>query len=171
MKAGKKISRKEMEKNKRTQAIKNMYFNRYLFCRYALALFFFVNFYLAVLMPTTLFGMGAILLTVLAVAAMVESGTQYSKKDRYCKFMALFFIVQAFYNIAMLGALLAMPTGEVLPFLKSNDDAASFAIVACLIGLGCVAFSLFRLYQIWHNTDKQLQRIQFFEKKYNLMVK
>lgn len=171
MKAGRKISGKELEKNKRIQAIKNMYYNRYLFCRYALALFFFVNFYLAFLMPTTFFGIGAIILTVLAIAAMIEMGTQYSRKDRYCKFLALFYIVQTFYNVAMLGALMAMPTGDVLPFLKSNADASAFAIIACLFGLGCAGFSLFRLYQIWRNTDKQMQRIRFFEKKYNLMIK
>lgn len=171
MKAGRKLNKKELEKNKRMQAIKNMYYNRYLFCRYALALFFFTNAYLALLMPTSLFGIGAIIMTVLAVFAMIESGTQYSKMHRYCKWMAVFYVAQAFYNVAMLGALMAMPTGEVLPFLKSSPDAAAFAIIACLFGLGCIAFSLFRLYQIWRNTDKQMQRIQFFEKKYNLMIK
>lgn len=160
----------ELTHNKRVAAIKNMYFNRYLLCRYSLALFFFTNFYLAILTPDTLVGIGAIVLTVLGGISAIEMAMQYSRKDHYCISLVVFFVSQTLFNAALSAALLAMPAGTVLPFLKSTSEATIFGLVLSLSGLTLSAFCLYRLYQIYNKSDKQMQRIQFFEKKYNMKI-
>ena len=164
------VDEQTLTKSKRMAAIKNMYYNRYLFCRYALAMFFFANFYLAILAPNTPVGIGAIVLTVLGGISAFEVGIQYSRKDHYCITLVITFAAQAMFNTAISAALMAMPAGDVLPFLQSTGDATAFGLVLSLSGLAVAGFALYRLYQIYNKSDKQMQRIEFFEKKYNLNI-
>lgn len=159
-----------LEKNKKEQSLKAMYYNRYLLVRYVTAIFFFTNIYWLIslvisdsslyFVPLTL-----IIILILSVAEQVKIYSSPTNNAIYTKFC---FITLLFTNV-----LLLLPTcfsssfAQLYPFLVNQNKSKILILVILITGILLIAFIIYRLNKIKHDEDKHYQRIKEYEKAIN----
>ena len=166
----KKITEDQQLRERQKMSIKSMYFNRFLLVRYTLAIFFFANFFWALLSWGSPVGYFAAVLVLLALAPIFEMFKMYGKTKPEYRFTKFYFWLQWVITSVML-VLSFTSFSFIYPFLNS-EMMASRAIGFGISAFGCLMATLVvrRIGQIDHGTDKQFQRIQYFETKYRLHV-
>lgn len=163
-----KIKRQQHQKE---TAVKNFRYNRYLFLRYLLALFFFVNLYWT--LSLILSGMATALipgsLLVFSLLAVSEHVKLYSMKEfsgNPLKFNRLYYLVQIGVNAVMiLFSLSGFGYQLFFPFLQTTLSARGVISGILAIGGGLSFLGIQRAQKISQNTDKHYQYMQEFEKE------
>lgn len=160
----------QLVQRKRETSIKSLYFNRFILIRFSLAIFFFSNFLLAAAGWGYLCGYIGLALLILSLYPCWEMTRIYGDKKVKYKATKIFLIVQWVFIIASLVLVWTAPMSVVFPFLKEGMQSVTFMTVLLLIGLIASSWSLWRIRQIDHNTDKTWRRIKFYEEKYGISI-
>jgi len=159
-----------LEKQRKKQSIKTMYFNRYLLVRYVTALFFFTNLYWfisLVLSDSQLYFIPFVLLLFI-VASVVEQVKIYSSPTHHPKFTKYNFMALLATNvICIVPACFSSTFALIYPFLINQDDSRVFILTILISGILLSAFMLKRLHKISLNKDKHYGRIKSYEKVIN----
>lgn len=162
------VSRDEYTKQKQKASIKSMYFNRLLMVRYFLAIFVFSNFAWTYLNWGSFIGTVGLFLLVLALFPAFEMAKAYGKHDPALKGTWVYFILQFLLCLVMCVMIWTAPVSFLFTFMTETTLSRVLGFGISLIGLVLSFLVLRRLYRVQAGADKQLQRILFFENKYNL---
>ncbi|EOT25670.1 hypothetical protein [Enterococcus saccharolyticus] len=164
-------TKQQRQQFKKETAVKNFRYNRYLFLRYMLAVFFFANLYWA--LGLVLGGeMTALLpgfLIVFSLMAVAEHVKLYGAKEydsRQLHYNRLYHYCQLGVNLLMiLISLTGVGYSFFFPFLETTMKArliiSGFLAIGSVISFACIK----RMQAIDQQTDKHYQYIQEFEKE------
>lgn len=159
-----------LEKQRKKQSIKTMYFNRYLLVRYVTALFFFTNLYWfisLVLSDSKLYFIPFVLLLFI-VASVVEQVKIYSSPSHHAKFTKYSFMALLATNVICIAPTCFSSTFALIyPFLINQEESRVFILTILISGILLSAFILKRLHKISLNEDKHYGRIKLYEKVIN----
>lgn len=163
--------RKESEdltRKQREASLRSLYVNRFLLIRYSLAAFFFSNFFLAYLAWPSLTGICAAILFAASLKPCWEMVSLYGEKKVKYTWTRHFFQIQWVFITGCLVLLFTIPTEQLFPFLNNSFQAKAVSASFLTTGFILATLSLRRFGQIQAGTDKTLQKIRFFEKKYGI---
>lgn len=165
-----KLSKTQLDRNKKISSLKTMYFNRFLMVRYILAVMVFANFFLAYLCWGTFTGIAALVLMILGILPMWEMGKMYGHTDPSVRWTRRYYLIQLVFNCGLTLVIWMAPMESVLPFFADVLAAKIIATLVLMFGGVLCVLCLRRLDRISAGKDKQLARIRFFEDKYRLQI-
>lgn len=164
----KRKSQADIDRQKKRNALKNMYFNRYLMVRYFLAILLFSNFYWALYTwGSWIFVIPAVML-ILAVTPCFENIRSYGETAANMKGTKRYYKAQLAVNACLIVLCFTPMFKETMPFLNDTLNSRILACTIFLIGFILSNASYQRLKKIDINNDKQYFRIKQYEKAINL---
>lgn len=161
-------STNRVDKQKKMNVLKNMYFNRYLMIRYFFALFFFANFYWALFTKGSLIMILPSVMLLLAIPPLIENIRCYGDKDVRMKWTKRFYYCQVVVCACiMIGVCIGL-FNMLLPFL--NDTLLMHIIIFLVSAIGCIISyaCILRLSKIGKNEDRYFSLIKNYEKSLHL---
>lgn len=164
----KQAEQERLDKNRKQQSLQSMYFNRFLVVRYMLAIFVFANFAWCYLSWGELGGYIGLAMLILAALPMFEMGRMHAKTNGSFKWTWLYFNLQWLLNLILCVLVWVAPMKYSFSFLTDIILARGIGFGISLIGLIMATIVNIRLRKIDMRTDKQLERIRFFENKYRI---
>lgn len=164
MKQSTKQINNQYELNRKKTSLKNMYFNRFLLIRYLLAIFVFSNFYWSIFSSGTFISIIPIMLLLLSCLAAYEMFKVLGQKDPIIHWTHLFFKLQMIVCGVGMIVLITFPVSEIIPFLTNTSLAQLIGFILFGSGFFMCLLVRKRLHQIELKSDKQYQRIQYYEK-------
>ena len=160
--------KKDVEKQKKMNVLKNMYFNWFLMIRYFFAIFLFSNFYWALFTKGTLIMVVPIAMLLLGIKPSIENIRCYGEKHTSMKWTKLFYQIQLGMNACLMVLVWTGLFREVFPFLNGTL-LSRFAIFGVLLVGFALAYScVVRLIKIQKNEDRYFAVIQSYEKSLQL---
>ncbi|WP_297568797.1 hypothetical protein [uncultured Faecalibaculum sp.] len=164
------LSKAQLDTNKKISSLKTMYFNRFLMVRYILAVMVFANFFLAYLCWPAFTSIAAGIMLVLSIGPMWEMGKMYGHTEPAVRWTRRYYVLQLVINCGFCFLVWAAPMASVFPFFADVLAAKIIASVILAFGAVLCILCLRRLDRIQAGRDKQLARIRFFEEKYRLQI-
>ncbi len=155
--------KEKLEGLRKENAVKNMYYTRYLLIRYVVAFYFFVNLYwtLVLTMSEAYSAMVLpIVLMVFAALAIWEQTRMYSKEQRSPRVTIGFFRVSVIANLSIIGLVVFQQSAHLFPFFNVNLSSSLVLIGIQLVGLLLSSWMLLKLHRINRNIDKHYYRIR-----------
>lgn len=159
-----------MTKERQKASLKSMYYNRFLMVRYCLAVFFFADFFWGVLSWGTLAGCLGIGLVVLGIMPVWEMGKMYGVTEPARNWTRMYFRLQLVISLAVCVLVWTSPMQSIYPFFNETALTKTIGFLLPLCGVLMSWLCVRRISKIDQGCDRQLQRIQFFETKYNLHI-
>lgn len=161
-----KLNKFQIEEQRRTASLKNMYFNRYLFVRYMTALFFFTNLYWAISIYITgsKFFLLPVALMLFMFGVIVEQVRLYSTHTNELPFTQNFYRVQLAANVLLLILSFTSLFTTFFPFMANTTNARLLMGAVLLVGCLLCVLILRRLKNISQNTDRHYKRMKDYEK-------
>ncbi|KAB7665828.1 hypothetical protein [Bacillus sp. B1-b2] len=159
-----------LEKNRKKQSLKSMYFNRYLLVRYVTALFFFSNLYwlISLVLSDSILYVIPLVLILFLLASFAEQVKIYSSPTNNARYTKYCFTALLVTNvICILPVCFSSSFAHLYPFLVNQDKSRILVLTILIFGLLLAAFILRRLDKIRHNDDKHYARIKSYEKVIN----
>ncbi|BDR60134.1 PTS cellobiose transporter subunit IIA [Lactobacillus xylocopicola] len=162
-----KVKANEVERKKREDKIKYLYFSRYLMLRYIVTFFLFANLFWWLILIQDKVGVGmtvAGLMTVGAGAAAVEQLTKLHHRKLDVPVTRIYLWLQVAVNL-FLSCLVVLPIRPwFFPFITTSNTAyVVLAILLSGIVLACVAEQ--RIHNILIGKDKYQQVIDIYQKE------
>lgn len=161
---------KQLEKAKRIQSLKALYFNRFMLVRYTTAACFFGNFNYAFMAWPAWTTWLAIALIGAALPALWQLGTMYGKRKVRYQWVQMYIHAQWVFNALLMVSIWTLPMEQVIPFFSETMGAKLVASAFDGIGLILLSLCVIRLRRISSNTDKVFKQIHFYEQKYNFTI-
>lgn len=159
-----------LEKNRKEQSIKSMYYNRYLLVRYVTAIFFFTNIYwlISLLMSDSSLYIVPLVLIIILLTSIAEQVKIYSSPTNNAIYTKYCFITLFFTNaVLILLTCFSSSFAQLYPFLVNQTKSKVFVLIILIAGMLLSALILYRLNKIKYNEDKHYQRIKEYEKVIN----
>lgn len=163
--------KKKKDLLKKETADKNFCYNRFLFLRYLLALFFFTNLYWGLALylsesPLMLVPGLLLLMSLLAIMDHVKLYGIKAESTTKCLDHHLWYQkIQLLVNFFLL-LLLFIPKGINLffPFLVNSVQTNGMIGSICMLGIALSFWSIYRIKKIYHNQDVYYSHIKEFVK-------
>ncbi|XJZ26720.1 hypothetical protein ACF5W4_15440 [Bacillota bacterium Lsc_1132] len=159
-----------LEKTRKEQSIKSMYFNRYLLVRYVTALFFFTNIYwlISLLMSDSSLYFIPLILIIFLLISIAEQVKIYSSHTNNAIYTKYCFIALLFANVSfILPTYFSATFAQLYPFLVNQDKTKIFVLTILITGILLSVLILYRLYQIKNNKDNHYALIKKYEEVIN----
>ncbi len=155
--------KEKLDRLRKENGIKNMYYTRYFLIRYAVAFFFFVNLYWV--LTLILSGSSAILLLPLILAGigavcMWEQYQMYTREQKPARLTRYYFLLIIVVNSFLLLVTLLNQYRYFYPFFAANVTAKWFIVTILVLGVLISVWMLKKLKAINQKSDRQYYRIQ-----------
>lgn len=146
-------------------SLNSMYFNRFLWIRYALAIFMFCNLYWAIfsLGAQSIFAILPIFLLIGLATVLFEQVKLYRNHSNELPKTRLFFIGQLAINSLLLISIYTSFYKKLFPFFTESSTTKSMVSFLVLIGIMLCLLTLNKIKIIGQNQDKHFGIIKKYE--------
>lgn len=154
-----------LEKKRQENAIKTLFYNRYLAIRYISAIYLFVNLYWAAVLYLTQDYLAMIVpvaMIVFAGLTMWEQFKMFTRNQGQAKTTERFYQTIIVVNILLALITVTRQTGFLFPFLLDNNQTVIALLSAQGIGALIALWILSKLRRINNNVDKQYIRLKHY---------
>ncbi|MDK7050068.1 hypothetical protein ACWOE5_04850 [Aerococcus sanguinicola] len=154
----------ENKKIREKQTKKVIKFNRFLWQRYSLTLFFFVNLYWLIFTIGS-YSLGAVLPLMLLISnsiALIEQFKLYNRPTNHLKWSRKHFIHQMLNLIVVVISLFSQSLFEqVFPFISYQSSGITLVVITNLLGGVLSLLNLHALRAIYNNNDDYYRKINY----------
>ena len=160
--------KQEIEKLRKQNSLKHMYYNRYLMVRYFLAVFVFANFYWALYSMQKWIMVIPLIMLLAAVLPCFENMKAYGETAIQMRWTKRYYQLQLGVSAGVLILVCTPLFPHILPFLKVSGVSQIAALVISMLGCAMAYCCICRLKKIEGNEDKQHARIRQLKKAMHL---
>ncbi|CQR23815.1 membrane protein [Streptococcus varani] len=154
-----------IEEIRKDNAIKAMFYNRYLAIRYISAAYLFINLYWAAVLYMTQDYLAMVLpLAMISFAGvtMWEQFKMFNRNQEEAKITKRFYQTIIVVNIFLALLTVAGQTGFLFPFLLQNSQTTIVLLSVQAVGVVIALWILLKLSRINKNVDKQYIRLKHY---------